>query len=138
PKEKGSWKNRYAFGHVELLSGEGDDCGTYQLPPSLDQFDPEAIEIAWVSIQHDIYPIGEDYWTFGIKWDDPANYEWYSLRVVTNEDSNSEGTLSDEGWVVDFEAVEANLYSSWSPVEPVWTEFVTFTMRITREPHVTP
>jgi hypothetical protein len=149
PMKKGGKpnKNNYLAAQVDLYKDYGDDCGTYQLPESLDGFFLEDDDIVHVSIRHNVWPMGEgmDYWTFVIVWvlnPDPYDYEFYELEVWTDKDYESEGILSEGGgWTVPFDEADAMLYSSWDndgdgiPDVIDWTESLSFTVRITRTLH---
>jgi hypothetical protein len=155
PKEKGNWRTRYAFGHVDLFGWEGDDCGTYFMAPvpdnsnpeiNLDQFYDQLNDLTTrVSIQHDINPLTEEnYWKYYLSWldDSTANLDdWYEFRASTNPDYAAEGTLTDDVWTVPFNEASATLYyysDGEPPVPPTlrWEGPVSFTVEITRSPHV--
>jgi hypothetical protein len=149
PMKKGGNPNRnnYLAAQVDLIKDYGDDCGTYQLPLSLDDFPLEDDDIVHVSIRHHVWPVGEgmDYWTFVIHWvlnPDPYEYEFYELSAWTDKNYEPEGTLSEEeGWTVPFDEADAMLYSSWDndgdgmPDVIDWTGVLSFTLRITRTLH---
>lgn len=151
PMKKGNRpnKNNYLAAQVNLYKDDGDDCGTYQLPASLDDFPLENDDIVHVGIRHHVWPVGEgmDYWTFVIRWvlnPDPYEYEFYGLSVWTNKDYEPEGTLSDEEvWTVPFNEADAMLYPTMIdddgdgiPDVVDWTGSLSFTIIITRSPHV--
>jgi hypothetical protein len=150
PMKKGKNPNRnnYLAAQVDLIKDYGDDCGTYQLPASLDTFPLENNDIVHVSVRHNIWPMeeGMDYWTFAIHWvinPDPYDYEFYQLDVWTDKGDNPEGTLSEEeGWIIPFNGAEAMLYSRWDndgdgvPDVIDWTGSLSFTIRLTRTLHV--
>jgi len=90
---------------------------------------------------------------FAIQWvlnSDPQDYEFFKLRActdpLTNWDSDPEGTLTDDAWLVEFigtEGAEAMLFSDWTDEPPDgipdnydWKGPVSFTVKITRSPHV--
>ena len=66
------------------------------------------------------------------------------LTAWTNKDYALEGELSEEeGWTVPFNGAEAILFSSWidddgdgMPDVLDWTGSLSFTVEITRSPHV--
>lgn len=159
-KGKNPNTNNYLAAAVSLYAPDGDDCGTYQLadveghnsdgqPASLGNFPLENDDIDYVSIRHNVWPVGEgeDYWTFVIRWilnPDPYAYVFYELSAWTDKDYELEGTLSEEeGWTIPFNEADAMLYSSWideAPNDGVpdnfdWMGILSFTVRITRTLH---
>jgi len=162
PMKKGNRpnKNNYLAAQVYLYKDDGDVCGAYQLadvegydingqPTSLGDFPLENDDIDYVSIRHNIWPMGEgmDYWTFTIRWvlnPDPYEYVFYELSAWTNKDYEPEGTLSEEeDWTVPFNEADAMLYSSWIDEDPNdglpdnyhWMGSLNFTVQITRTLH---
>jgi hypothetical protein len=160
---KGKMKSSVS-GDVSLFSWEGDDCGNYDLadlegynntgqPVSLGDFPLEDEDIAYVSIQHTITPMGNDFWIFVILWvlnPGPQDPEFFELEActdpLTNWDGDPEGTLTDDVWLVEFvgtEEAEAMLFSDWTdedadgvPDNYDWKGPVSFTVEITRSPPV--
>ena len=141
------------FGH--------ETCGTYYLAnvegkssagetTYLDQFhhDSSDYTIVGVSIGHNINRLGQNYWWFMLQWVEGPPFEETSKRYYlwawTNKDSAPEGTLSDTtGWLVEFNNADAMIYSSWDdadgdgvPDTYDWKETVSFTVTITRSPHI--
>jgi hypothetical protein len=159
PRKKGNYpnKNNYVAAQVDLIKDYEDDCGSYQLadaegydsnsqPSSLGDFPLENDYIDYVSIRHNVWPMGEgmDYWTFSIRWflnPNPDEYVFYELSIWTDKDYEAEGILSEEeGWTVIFNEADAMLYSSWIDEDPNdglpdnyhWMGSLSFTIRITR------
>jgi hypothetical protein len=173
PKGKSN-KGRYVsaqFSSYKLYNettGEwiGDDCGTYYLDSvpgknsdggdtymnGFDHDNPD-YHIVEVDIGHQVDPMGQDYWWFGLIWTlrqpDPDNWESYFFKAWTDKDGNPEVT-PPEGNVltVVFEETDPNqsnamIFSRWDdanldglPDEYHWMGTVSFTVEITREPHV--
>ena len=135
---------------VNLIEPDGDDCGTYQLPT--DGLEPEDEYIVCVSIGHTVTRMGRDYWSFRIQWWVDQSVPPIVLEAGTDPlpimawDPEPEGTLTDDAWLVEFigeEGAEAILYSDQTdadndgvPDNHIWRGPVSFTVKITRSPHV--
>ena len=134
PPVKGSPYTRgRAHGMVTLL---WPDCGTYQLASPLDEYYNPTNPTIRVAIQHSVTP-SSDYWNFYLCWN-LTDAIGRDLQVETNNDLVTEGTLSDEGWLVEFNDSEA-MISTWywdgSDYVVDWRGEVSFTVKITRSPH---
>ena len=162
PDTKGNGrKDRYVSAQLYLVTDLGDDCGTYTMKHVegtnsyneqqawLDEVIPDNTQhyLNEVDIGHQKNPLQQDFWWFRLIWSpevcNPDEWGGYQLYAWTNKDSEGE-VMPPEGneLAISFEEVDAVFTGDMPgpldvPENYEWLGKVSFTITITREPHIT-